>query len=350
MNDHQDTPDKAYRQQVQTFCLMTLTVISIGFALYGLRTVLIPFVISIFVVSGISPILDLLQRRLHVDKLIAAGIAFLVGLLLMVALGFALWSSTVELAKSAPAYRQRIQELISRVESSLPEYFRAQMDPEAKEESPREQKIEQFLNLQLHNGIGQLSSALQYLLSTGVIVLIYVFFLLMGESSSARPPLILEQIDEQIREYLRLKTVISLVTGAVFGLVLALFDIPMALTFGLLAFLLNYIPNVGPLIAMVLPLPLIVLHPEATWLGIILVIAITSAVQFVSGNIIEPQVMGDSTDLHPIVILLALMFWGMLWGIIGMFLAIPVTSGLKLVLQKMEATKQLASIMAGRWE
>ena len=124
----------------------------------------------------------------------------------------------------------------------------------------------------------------------------------------------------------------------------------MALTFGLLAFLLNYIPNVGPLIAMVLPLPLIVLHPEATWLGIILVIAITSAVQFVSGNIIEPQVMGDSTDLHPIVILLALMFWGMLWGIIGMFLAIPVTSGLKLVLQKMEATKQLASIMAGRWE
>ncbi|TWU32213.1 AI-2E family transporter [Novipirellula artificiosorum] len=72
-------------------------------------------------------------------------------------------------------------------------------------------------------------------------------------------------------------------------------------------------------------------------------------IQAISGNIIEPQIMGDSSDLHPVTILVALMFWGMMWGIIGMFLATPVTAALKILLQRIESTKPIADLMAGRF-
>ncbi|WP_237226013.1 AI-2E family transporter [Rubinisphaera sp. JC750] len=335
-------------EKIQAVCLMTLTAIAIGFSIYGLRTVLVPFVIAVFVVSGIGPILDALQIRLHVNRLLAAGITFVAGLVIMFVLGSALWASTVELRQSAPAYRQRIQELVDRVENAFPN-LPMQKNAEAVTPEKNAEAIDAFLDAMLHKGIATLSSAMLYLITTGVVVLIYVFFMLLGQSTESSPSATWTKIDDQIREYLRLKTVISLITGLIFGGVLAMFGIPMALTFGVLAFLLNYIPNIGPLVATVLPVPLIILNPEAHLLWIVAVIGSISAIQFVSGNIIEPKLMGDSTDLHPIVILLALMFWGMLWGIVGMFLATPITAGLKLVLDQFQATRPLGSLLAGRW-
>jgi len=204
-----------------------------------------------------------------------------------------------------------------------------------------------FLDSILRDGISVISQALLGLFSSSVIVLIYVFFLLIGspdKSSNAT----LNQIDFQVRSYLSLKTGISLVTGFAFGMTLWLFGVPMALTFGVLAFLLNFIPNVGPLLATILPLPLVVLHPQAGlgWMAAVMVTA--SAIQLISGNVIEPKLMGDSSDLHPVTILLALMFWGIMWGTIGMFLATPITAGIKLVLQRLDATRPLADLMAGR--
>jgi AI-2 transport protein TqsA len=79
------------------------------------------------------------------------------------------------------------------------------------------------------------------------------------------------------------------------------------------------------------------------------VIAVTSTIQLISGNIVEPKLMGNSSDLHPVTILLALMFWGMMWGVIGMFLATPITSALKIVLERIESTRPLAALMAGRF-
>ena len=71
----------------------------------------------------------------------------------------------------------------------------------------------------------------------------------------------------------------------------------------------------------------------------------TVSIQLISGNVVEPKLMGDSSDLHPVTILLALMFWGMMWGIIGMFLATPITAAIKIVMERFEPTKKLADIM-----
>lgn len=160
---------------------------------------------------------------------------------------------------------------------------------------------------------------------------------------------LVSEIDEQVRSYLGLKTVISIFTGMAFGLALWIFGVPMAFTFGVLAFLLNFVPNVGPLVASLLPIPLIVLDPTGSIGWMVTAIGVTCTIQAISGNIVEPKLMGNSSDLHPVTILVALMFWGMMWGIIGMFLATPVTAALKIVLQRIDSTKPIANLMAGRF-
>jgi AI-2 transport protein TqsA len=144
--------------------------------------------------------------------------------------------------------------------------------------------------------------------------------------------------------------VISIGTGGVFGVTLWLFGVPMALSFGVLAFLLNFIPNIGPIVASLLPIPLVILDPSGNIWWMVSVIAATCSIQLISGNFVEPKLMGDSSDLHPVTILLALMFWGMMWGIIGMFLATPITAAIKIVFERFEPTRQVAELMAGRWQ
>ncbi|WP_372895744.1 AI-2E family transporter [Stieleria sp.] len=216
-------------------------------------------------------------------------------------------------------------------------------------ESGRMKEATELVDAFVRDGISVVLQAFLSLVSTSIVVLIYVFFLLLGKSSYAQTAT-LREIDSQIRSYLSLKTVISIGTGAVFGLTLRMFGVPMALSFGVLAFLLNFIPNIGPIVASLLPIPLILLDPSGNIVWMVSVIVATSAIQILSGNVVEPKLMGNSSDLHPVTILLGLMFWGMMWGIIGMFLATPITAAIKIVLERFEPTRQIANIMAGRLE
>lgn len=158
------------------------------------------------------------------------------------------------------------------------------------------------------------------------------------------------EIVEQVRKYLVMKTIISILTGFVFGLVLWLFGVPLAILFGFLAFLLNYIPNVGPLISNLLPVPFLILNSNMSPVAAIVCLVLISLVQFVSGNVIETRLMGQSFDVSPVVLLLALMFFGLIWGIIGMFLATPIVSILKIVLYQSPSGKPIAELLAGRWK
>lgn len=328
--------------RIQTLCLLFLSALAAGFAAYVLRPVLLPFVVAVFVVSGVSPILEFLQRSVASSRLTAAAIAFIIGSFIVVVLMTALWASVVDLASHADEYEDQVEVLVQEVKDRLPWISQT----EKGNATPR--KLESFLEQLVKQGAGRLSHVFLELFSTSVIVLIYIFFLLMGAPKWTAESQVWRDVDYQIRTYLSLKTVISLVTGAAFGFALWVHGVPMAMVFGMLAFLLNFIPNVGPLIASVLPLPLIIFHPEASLLWMVSVISITSGIQFVSGNVIEPRIMGESSDMHPIVVLLALMFWGMLWGIVGMFLATPITAGIRIGLSQFEVTQPIAELMAGR--
>ena len=339
---------------------MILAGVASVYMVYWLRPVLVPFVVACFIVSGLSPILGWLETRLRVSKIVAAGIAFLAGILMLIVFGITVWGSLLDLSANSAAYRDRVQELVREVQENLPS-IALLSGSEATDKMVDEAaggatqfahnegaNIDQLVDTFVRDGITAASQTLLGLASTSVVVLIYVFFLLLGNPTYAKSGT-MREIDEQIRSYLSLKTVISLFTGLAFGLALRAFGVPMALTFGVFAFLLNFIPNVGPIVASLLPIPLIIFAPEGTLLWMLAAIGVTSAVQVISGNVIEPKMMGDAADLHPVSVLLALMFWGMMWGIVGMFLATPITAAIRIVMDKFEPTQPIGNLLAGRW-
>ncbi len=369
--------------RIQTISLLVLAVVAGMYSIYWLRPVLVPLVVALFVVSAVSSILKTLETRLGIHRTTAAGLTILTGLGLLFAFGVSVWMSMIELNKNSGIYRGRVQEIVQWAEQQAQQFGerfgrqaiwglpaegeagQAVADPIAmpstaasEAASPATVKAPavgfgrgdagELVDRFVRDGIAVISQALFSMVSTSVLVLIYVYFLLIGRPVLQSKSPTMNEIDHHVRSYLGLKTVISIFTGLAFGLALRLFGVPMALTFGVLAFLLNFVPNIGPMVASLLPIPLIVLHPDATWMWMVSAITVTCGIQAISGNIVEPKIMGDSSDLHPVTILVALMFWGMMWGVIGMFLATPITAALKILLQRIDATRPLADLMAGR--
>ena len=119
--------------------------------------------------------------------------------------------------------------------------------------------------------------------------------------------------------------------------------------FAILTFCLNFIPNIGSIIAVILPIPIILLQFGISFPFIAAIILLV-AIQIAIGNILEPKLMGDSMGLHPVTILFFLAFWGYLWGITGMFLSVPITATLKIIFDKFEMTKPVAQLFAGKLE
>ncbi|MCH5376303.1 MAG: AI-2E family transporter [Planctomycetes bacterium] len=352
--------------RIQTICLMSLTGITIVAALYWLRPVLVPFVLSVFLVCGIAPLLDLIQQRLRAPRVVAVAITFLLGIALLAVLWLVVWLSVASLMKDADTYRSRFDELVARISAVIPEApggnraSSTSEDDAAPQDASAESQpvptanhadLQDFTGRYIRLGLTKISSALMDILGSGTMVLIFMFFLLLGGSTETVPRTgIWMEIESKIRSYLVTKTVISVFTGAAFGFVLWLFGIPLAVVFALLACLLNFIPNIGPIIACLLPLPLILLSPDLSFTAMIIVILLSSGIQFFSGNVVEPKIMGDSFQLHPVAILLTLMIWGMLWGIIGMILATPVTAAMKILLERFQRTRPIAELLAGRFD
>ena len=140
------------------------------------------------------------------------------------------------------------------------------------------------------------------------------------------------QVDNQIQRYLVTKTLISFVVGALTFLVLGpLLHVKMAHLFGVVTFLMNFIPNVGAVVATLLPLPIVFLDPTLNALSVVLAFLLPTMIHTVVGNIVEPIFFGQQMELHPIVVLLSLSFWFSLWGVPGAILSVPITAVIRII-------------------
>jgi AI-2 transport protein TqsA len=179
--------------------------------------------------------------------------------------------------------------------------------------------------------------------------MLFALFILLGNKDTGKKKTgTLAEIEKRIKRYITTKVVLSAVTGALVYATLEIMGVQYAITFGAFAFLLNFIPNIGSIVATLLPLPIILLSPEISQTGKILAFAIPGVIQFGIGSILEPKIMGISLDLHPAVVLLSLIFWGVLWGFEGMVLAVPITAVLRMSLERIESTAPIAALLAGR--
>ncbi|UBM62679.1 AI-2E family transporter [Candidatus Sulfidibacterium hydrothermale] len=199
--------------------------------------------------------------------------------------------------------------------------------------------------------LGQLGNVMS---NTALIFFIVLFILLemqsiglkakaLGAASSKKSMENLTRIEKSVRHYLVIKTFVSLLTGILVGLLLWILGVEYAILWGLIAFLLNYIPNIGSIIAAI---PAVMFawiqlgFAHAVWAMIIFAV-----VNLMIGYMIEPRVMGKGMGLSTLVVFLSLIVWGYVLGIVGMFLSVPLTMTIKIVLEYNESTRPLAALL-----
>ncbi|HEX9253820.1 MAG TPA: AI-2E family transporter, partial [Ignavibacteriaceae bacterium] len=199
-----------------------------------------------------------------------------------------------------------------------------------------------------------LLSGFSSVLSDLVLILMTVTFILLEVSSF---PIKLRKIlgdpkqkfpqftkfSDDMRRYMVIKTLISLSTGILIAFWLYIFGVDYPILWGFLAFLFNYIPNIGSMIAAI---PALVLAFIQLGIGSTLIVALGYiAVNFIIGNVIEPRLMGRRLGLSTLVVFLSLIFWGALLGMVGAILSIPLTMTLKYAFENHESTKWIAVLL-----
>ena len=331
-------PEVDNERRIQTICLMILAFFTVGIALFLLRTMLVPFVLAVFFTFILTPLIDFQVRRLRLPRALALVDTLLLGVLAMALLAGFVASSVAEMTDKQDQYIAQFDKLLVKI-GDFSEKFGYDLDG-----------VVGGLQEQLRGLVGGVINEIASLLSNGFVVLIFLIFLILGRDVPLEGPPggVLGQVETQIRSYLAVKVLVSAVTAACGYAILSIIGIDLALVFALFTFFLNFIPSIGSVIAVLLPLPFVVLTPGISVTEGTLAIGLPFAVQFIVGNVIEPKLMGRSLDLHPVVVLLALIFWGILWGFVGMLLSVPLTAALRILLEQSSYTKPLADAMAGR--
>ena len=329
--------------------LVVLAVVAVAASLSYARAVMVPFVLAVFVTITVSPVVDFQIIRWRIPRSLAVIGALLLVLALLVFFGllvsFAVQPSSAEVHPSqgdaeaaGEEYGESMAGLFGKMFAKLQEW---NIIDETRISNELRDRIPYLATQTVGTATG--------LVSNGFLVVIFTIFLLAGRDAHRVRSGVYGEIEARIRQYLAAKLAISTATGVLVWFVLAMFGLRMAALFGLLAFLLNFIPSIGSVIATLLPVPVAVAqfsNPWSPW-TIAGVILIPGTIQMVVGNVIEPKMMGRGLQLHPVTILLSLTFWGLLWGIVGMVLAVPITASIRIVLMRFATTQPIGNLLAG---
>ena len=307
MNASNDSSSLNLDRRIQTVCLMILTAVAVGGALYWLRPVLIPFVLAVFLSYCLTPVIELLMRHLRIPRYGAIGVAVLLGCVILMLLWLVVSASVAQMSAHAPIYASQIQELIEKTTSALPD------DRFGYKKTELTQSAIQYAQDSVGSIATGMIGSIMNILSNGLLVGIFMIFMLLGQSPGQRPvDSLLTMVESRIKGYVLTMATVSAATGFLVGLVLWLLGVEFAWVFGFLAFLFNFIPNIGSVIATLLPVPVALLDPHMSVTIKVMVVAVPAGIQFVFGNLIQPKVMGQSLDLHPVAVLISLIFFGMI--------------------------------------
>lgn len=195
------------------------------------------------------------------------------------------------------------------------------------------------------------------------IIFIYVLFLLLERESFDRKLAaaikdktklnnteeVIKKISLQIQKYIRVKTLLSIITAFTSYIVMKAVGVDFAGFWAQLIFFLNYIPTIGSIIATILPCLLTILQFES-WYPFFIVTTVLISIQFFIGNVLEPRLIGKIVNLSGLVIIISLAVWGKIWGITGMILCVPIMVILNIVFTKFEKTRWIAVMLSSNGE
>ena len=330
-------------QKVNTALLFTIAVVAVGSVLAITGTIVIPFVIAVMLYFLVAPVVQVLAR-MHVPR----GLSILIVLIMVLAFGFLigliLYSSVQALLREFPRYQVRFIEILTDLTTrfELPDEVLDQFDLT---------RTARFYLLSLSGNFMSFVSGL-------VIVLVFLLFLLLEkpylksklmqalkDHTTRKIAIVFEHINDEIGRYLRVKLLISALTGSIVYVAFNIIGVDFPFVWAILTLLFNFIPNLGSIMITVLSVLFAVLQFAPDW-NPVLATAITMTLsQFTIGNVLDPKLVGQSLNLSPVIILISLLFWGWLWGPIGMFLAVPLTVAMKITFENIPALEPVGILM-----
>ena len=313
----------------------------------GMRSassILVPFLLSLFVAKICAPFLFWMQGK-RIPKVLAVVVIFValtgIGWLLILFIG----SSLNSFSKALPTYQKNLAAKTAGLVSWLQGHG---------VEISSQMVIDYFDPQKAMNMVATTLAGLRAVLTNFLLILLTVLFILLEasgfpqklraaldnpEESLAR----ISKITESVNRYLFMKTLFSMLTGILIWIWLLILGVDYPLLWGLLAFLLNFVPTIGSMIAAV-PAVLLALVQLGTSSALITCLGY-AVVNLSIGSVIEPKLMGRGLGLSTLVVFLSLVFWGWVLGPVGMLLSVPLTMTVKIALESDEQTRWLGIIL-----
>ncbi len=336
-----------YTRRIYYLLLVVIIVLLLIYA----ESLLIPFVLAILIWFVIRVMKHLLRMVPYLSNwphwlLTMLSSAILISLL---SLTVSLISSNIQqLTASIPAYEKNLNSLAEKINSTY--------------DIDLVQSITSAIrDFNFSEILSSLFGALTSIFGNAFLILLYLVFILLEETifqrkleaiyhspeSRERARKMLSKIDRSINNYIAIKTLTSLSTGFLSFWVLYFVGLDAPFFWAFIIFMLNYIPNIGSLIATLFPTVFALLqfgdltHP-------FLVLVIVGAIQLTIGSLLEPRIMGNTLNMSPLVVFLTLALWGTLWGVTGMLLSVPITVIIILILNEFPETRSAAALLSRR--
>jgi len=315
---------------------------------------LIPFVIAVFIYIILNPLMSLLEKW-RLPRWLVMIIAMCVTIIVVFLISQVVYRGVASFTSGLPQYEERF----GMIGQQLGEVFG--ISPEVLSGDKRltdDPRISDFLNgATVTDLIRTLLTSLNKLISNSVLVFIFLLLILLGRnrlsnklqaalgpSMSVTVSHMMGSIQQNVQKYLVIKTLVSFTTAGLVMLTCWLFGLDFILVWGILAFFFNFIPSIGSIVATILPTMFAYVQFESGaavfWFGMSILL-----VQFTVGNLVEPRFMGKSIALSPMLIMFSLIFWGAIWGIIGMFLSVPITAIIKIIFENIKPLRPISILM-----
>lgn len=382
-NDPQDksaATRQAVGQGLTITAMSLLTLVLLYFILRELAQILRPLLIAVFVGYLIMPVHRwLVHRRVPSAVsyiLIAGGFLFVIAAVSNIA-----FQGANQLSSELPGYIRQLQsttdDFVARVKDKLNlgirnddttpadgdsvvviRRDRPASQPAAAEPDSAQGQTWRLISGERLTGIGRAVLQTSLGSATGALVVLLYLIFLLAEATSLRKRIafafgdergenimrVVGTINNAVSQYLAVKTFTSFLTAVLSFLILAVFGVKYAILWAMLTFFANFVPYVGSMVAVLFPIAMCFVQFQDTLHKPFIVLAMLIGVQQCIGNFIEPRMIGEKLGVSPLIVLLSLAFWGMLWGVPGMILSAPLAVSIKIILENIEQTKPIAKL------
>jgi AI-2 transport protein TqsA len=344
LDEYPKGPD---RRVTSNILLTIITVVLIGVLLRFARSVIIPLLVAGFLAYLMDPLVTLL-RRLKVPVIIGVILAALLFLTGFLVFGWIIYHSAMEFAKAFPRYQRGFVELVRGLVLRIQAAANLLIGQEP---------LEQLQKVPVGSILLSALRSIANILREFLVVFIFSLLFLVGKYGLARKLLrsfprkeakkiavVLMHIDADLRKYIGVKSMASLLVGVTAGIALSLFRVEFAVVIGFLTFVLNFIPILGSIIAVLLPVLLAAIQ-FGSWAMALWVLLTLLLLHNLVAQLFEPKVLGMRLNLSVPIIFLSLLFWGWLWGAAGVLLAVPMTTSAKIIMEDIPGLRNVALLL-----